>query len=348
MSTAAESARTVARPVSPGRPHAAEPDRPRSCAKLPFWILIALIFIYALFPFYWALRSAFTPEAQLFDTPIQYFPHHPTLQNFRDVLSSDFFRRALLNSTIVAGSVTLISLAIGSLAAYALGRFRFRGRSLDPLPDALDDDLPADRDPRRPLHDDQRLPRRRPDRLPEAVRHGVGADLQLPDLHAPVHDLGADELHARTAGRPRGGGLRRRRDAAAGLLQGAAAADRARARDDRACSPSSRPGTSTSSRSRSSSRPTTTRCRSRSRRSSGKSGNAFQTPWGEIMAATVVVTVPLIAATLLLQKTDPGGPDRRRRQGLDRRTRLAGRRSRAGSCRRRARSRCPRRSATSG
>ena len=37
--------------------------------------------------------------------------------------------RALLNSTIVAGAVTLIALALGSLAGYALGRFRFRGRS---------------------------------------------------------------------------------------------------------------------------------------------------------------------------------------------------------------------------
>ena len=45
------------------------------------------------------------------------------------MLSSGFFQRALLNSTIVAGSVTLISLAVGSVAAYALGRFRFRGRS---------------------------------------------------------------------------------------------------------------------------------------------------------------------------------------------------------------------------
>jgi trehalose/maltose transport system permease protein len=34
----------------------------------------------------------------------------------------------------------------------------------------------------------------------------------------------------------------------------------------------------------------------------GTSGNAFQTPWGQLMAATVVVTVPLIVATLLLQK----------------------------------------------
>jgi trehalose/maltose transport system permease protein len=96
--------------------------------KVPFWLLIAAIFVYALFPFYWAVRSAFTPEAQLFDTPISYWPSDPTLQNFKDVLSSSFFRTALLNSTIVAGTVTLISLFIGSLAAYALGRFRFRGR----------------------------------------------------------------------------------------------------------------------------------------------------------------------------------------------------------------------------
>jgi trehalose/maltose transport system permease protein len=69
------------------------------------------------------------PENELFATPIKYWPSNPTLQNFRDALSTDFFRKALLNSTIVAGSVTLISLAIGSLAAYALGRFRFRGKS---------------------------------------------------------------------------------------------------------------------------------------------------------------------------------------------------------------------------
>ena len=128
MSTAAESARTVSRPVSRTVRLRRSPLG-RFVWKLPFWILVALIFIYALFPFYWALRSAFTPDAALFTTPIQYFPHHPTLQHFRDVLSSSFFRRALINSTIVAGSVTLISLTIGSVAAYALGRFRFRGKS---------------------------------------------------------------------------------------------------------------------------------------------------------------------------------------------------------------------------
>jgi trehalose/maltose transport system permease protein len=97
--------------------------------RLPFYLLIGVIFVFALFPFYWALRSAFMPDDELFVTPVKYIPTDPTLDNFRDVLSSGQFQDALLNSTIVAGSVTLLALAIGSLAAYALGRFRFRGRS---------------------------------------------------------------------------------------------------------------------------------------------------------------------------------------------------------------------------
>jgi trehalose/maltose transport system permease protein len=100
----------------------------RVVRKLPFYTLIGVIFVYALFPFYWAIRSSFTPDSQNFKTPVQYFPSSPTLFNYRAVLSNGDFQRALINSTIVAGSVTLLSLALGALAGYALGRFRFRGR----------------------------------------------------------------------------------------------------------------------------------------------------------------------------------------------------------------------------
>jgi trehalose/maltose transport system permease protein len=124
MTTAAETARARAA----RRPRAVRAPWRRLVRRLPFLLLILLIFVFAVFPFYWALRSAFTPDGDLFSTPIEYFPSHPTLTNFREVLSSGDFQRALLNSTIVAGSVTLISLAFGALAGYALGRFRFRGR----------------------------------------------------------------------------------------------------------------------------------------------------------------------------------------------------------------------------
>ncbi len=128
MSTVAEAARPVVRPVS--RIRRLRKNRfGRLLVRTPFYVLILVIAVYCLFPFYWVLRSSFTPEVNLFQTPIQYFPEHPTLANYRGALSASFFTDALLNSAIVAGSVTVLSLAIGSSAAFALGRFRFHGRS---------------------------------------------------------------------------------------------------------------------------------------------------------------------------------------------------------------------------
>jgi len=101
----------------------------RLIKRVPFLLLLLIIIVYIGFPFYWAFRSAFTPDAELFKTPVQYFPSHPTWANFHDALTDSNFRRGLLNSAIVAGAVTLLALGLGSLAGYALGRFRFRGRS---------------------------------------------------------------------------------------------------------------------------------------------------------------------------------------------------------------------------
>jgi trehalose/maltose transport system permease protein len=127
LNTVAEVTQPVQRPVSRARRLQRTPAG-RFLTKLPFWLLIWAIAIYALFPFYWALRSSFTPDGDLFKTPVQYFPSNPTLDNYREVLSTSTFQHALVNSTLVAAAVTLISLVIGSLAAYALGRFRFRGK----------------------------------------------------------------------------------------------------------------------------------------------------------------------------------------------------------------------------
>ncbi len=94
-----------------------------------FWLLILIIFVYLMFPFYWATISALKPESELIRTPTTYYPHNPTLQNFQAVLQSGDFLRGLLNSTIVAFSVTVLSLLVGSFAGYALGKMRFRGKS---------------------------------------------------------------------------------------------------------------------------------------------------------------------------------------------------------------------------
>jgi len=101
--------------------------RPRA-GRIFFWVIVAIIIGWLLFPFYWAVRTSLTPESQMYNTPVQYFPTHPTLANYGNVFSNSLFLKALLNSSIVGISVTALSLTIGASAAYAIARFNFRGR----------------------------------------------------------------------------------------------------------------------------------------------------------------------------------------------------------------------------
>jgi trehalose/maltose transport system permease protein len=94
-----------------------------------FWIVVALIILWLMFPFYWAVRTSITPEAHMYDTPVQYFPSNPTLGHYADVFGNSLFLQSLVNSAIVGISVTVLALAIGASAAYALARFNFRGRT---------------------------------------------------------------------------------------------------------------------------------------------------------------------------------------------------------------------------
>jgi trehalose/maltose transport system permease protein len=120
-------------PAQPATPRAATTGSKQSAGKIVsrvlFYLLVAVILFYTLAPFYWAIRSSFTGASELFATPISYFPHKPTFDNYAKVFENGDFRRALLNSPVVAGVVTLLALLFGSLAAYALGRFKFRGRT---------------------------------------------------------------------------------------------------------------------------------------------------------------------------------------------------------------------------
>ncbi len=95
-----------------------------------FWLIVLVIAIYTLFPFYWAIVSSFTPAGDLFRTPVRYFPENPTVQSYVTVFNQPGFRRALMNSAFVALTTVLLALLVGSFGAYALGRLRFRGKSI--------------------------------------------------------------------------------------------------------------------------------------------------------------------------------------------------------------------------
>lgn len=99
----------------------------RLLRRLPFYLVVALIAAYALLPFIWAISTSLKSEGELFG-PATLIPRDPTFRHYVNVLGSTSFMRSLGNSVIVAGGSALIALAAGSFAAYALGRLRFRGK----------------------------------------------------------------------------------------------------------------------------------------------------------------------------------------------------------------------------
>lgn len=100
----------------------------RMLSRVLFWLVIALLIFYTVFPFYWAVVSSLKPKGELFSTPVRYWPSYLNLATYQTVFGARNFGRALLNSAIVSISTVLLSVAIGSFAGYALGRLHFRGR----------------------------------------------------------------------------------------------------------------------------------------------------------------------------------------------------------------------------
>ena len=96
--------------------------------KVFFWVLIAVILVYTLFPFYWAIVSSLTPSNDLYVYPVRFFPTSITWEHYQAVFDSGSFMRALLNSTIVSFGTVVLALLFGTLSAYAIGRLKFRGR----------------------------------------------------------------------------------------------------------------------------------------------------------------------------------------------------------------------------
>ncbi|MCW5572489.1 MAG: carbohydrate ABC transporter permease [Steroidobacteraceae bacterium] len=92
---------------------------------LALWLVLAL---FLLFPFYYALVSSFRPGSDIFNPA--YWPASPTLANYRAVMTEQPFARNILNSVVVASLVVVLSLGLGAFAAFALGRVRFAGRRL--------------------------------------------------------------------------------------------------------------------------------------------------------------------------------------------------------------------------
>jgi len=109
---------------------------PRATRRLHLGFRLAglvVLLLFALFPIYWMVNTSFKGSSEVYLINPTFYPHEPTLAGYGALFAGRQlpvgFGRLLLNSLVVAGCSTAISVAVAVLAAYATARLRFPGRN---------------------------------------------------------------------------------------------------------------------------------------------------------------------------------------------------------------------------
>ena len=88
-----------------------------------------LVCVVMLFPIYWMVSTAFKPGREILSLTPYWVPAPLTLDNFKTAIAVPFFWNDVVNSLTVVCTVVVISILLAFLAAVAVARFGFRGRS---------------------------------------------------------------------------------------------------------------------------------------------------------------------------------------------------------------------------
>jgi multiple sugar transport system permease protein len=90
----------------------------------------AIVVVNGFFPALWILFTSLKTESELLQFPITYIPRDPTLVNYYQAFTEKPLHLFILNSVIVAGASTIITVLVAALAAYALTRLKMPKRNL--------------------------------------------------------------------------------------------------------------------------------------------------------------------------------------------------------------------------
>lgn len=98
--------------------------------RIGFWALVSVIVVFSVFPFYYAIVTSLRTGQELYSSNL--LPSSLNFQNYVELLNNKDqpFLRHILNSVMVSTSVVVVSLFVSVTSAYALGRVQFKGRGL--------------------------------------------------------------------------------------------------------------------------------------------------------------------------------------------------------------------------
>ncbi|WP_320128907.1 carbohydrate ABC transporter permease [uncultured Sphaerochaeta sp.] len=86
--------------------------------------------IFVLFPIYWAINTAFKTEGSIVTSPVTYFPHPATIQNFLLAWHDVGFSTYFFNSMLISVTAVLVVEILAIMAGYALSRYKFKGKNI--------------------------------------------------------------------------------------------------------------------------------------------------------------------------------------------------------------------------
>ncbi len=87
-------------------------------------LAVVLILVWSLFPVYWVFVTSFKRSEEVITRPPTWVPRHPVLDNYVDLFTKVGFHVYLANSLVVSLGATLLSIAVGGVASYALARLK--------------------------------------------------------------------------------------------------------------------------------------------------------------------------------------------------------------------------------
>jgi multiple sugar transport system permease protein len=126
----AAAARSLADPAPPADGASArQAARRRLAGRALSYAALGTAVVMVLWPLYWMVVTSLKLPREIYRQP-SLWPHVLTLDNYRALVADPWFFVAIRNSLLVASTVTVTSVACASLAAYAMVRFRFRGKAL--------------------------------------------------------------------------------------------------------------------------------------------------------------------------------------------------------------------------
>jgi trehalose/maltose transport system permease protein len=96
--------------------------------KTAFYLLVIAIVVESVFPFYYAILTSFKSGTSLFE--VNYWPTQVSWDNYAAVFQNGSFPQNIWNSIVIATLTVALALLFAVTASYALSRVRFRGRSL--------------------------------------------------------------------------------------------------------------------------------------------------------------------------------------------------------------------------